>query len=58
MSITIEVQLKRNMWSFKYQEGSQDVGILESKKGLVIEREKAPAVIEIGLGIKIYRSWS
>jgi len=46
------------MWSFKYQEGSQDIGILESKEGLVIEREKAPAVIEIGLEIKMYKSWS
>jgi len=46
------------MWSSKYQEGSQDIGILESKEGLVIGREKASAVIEIGLGIKMYRSWS
>ena len=46
------------MWSFKYQEGSQDIGILESKEGLVIEREKAPAVTEIGLEIKMYKSWS
>ena len=58
MSITIEVQWKRNMWFFKYQEGSQDIRILESKEGLVIGREKAPAVTEIGLGIKMYRSWS
>jgi len=46
------------MWFFKYQEGSQDIRILESKEGLVIGREKAPAVTEIGLGIKMYRSWS